>query len=105
MGNEDKNNTEWKPLQAIRTNFSINDIIKPEFLDIIEKSFDTKHVDVINLAIYITDKNDSDKEVDKELITVAHKTTRDTNEKRVIVDVNNSKSFEKIQKAFDSYSS
>jgi len=91
---------EWKPLQAIRTNFCINDIIKPEFLDVFKKSFDTEKVDVINLAIYI---ENSDKEAKSEIITLAHKTTDDTKEKRVIVDVNKSLFYEKVKEAFENY--
>ncbi|MDR0913397.1 MAG: hypothetical protein LBM96_12490 [Methanobrevibacter sp.] len=103
MSDEEKNNVEWKPLQAIRTNFSINDIIKPEFLEEIKKSFNTKNVDIINFAIYLEDDNDSEENNVADIITVAHKTTDDTKEKRVIVDMNNSESYVKIKEAFENY--
>lgn len=103
---EDKNNKEWKPLQALKEGFILNEIINPEFLNAVKAEFGTENVNAINLALFINTEKDEESDEKKmvkeaELISISHKTTEDTKNKRIIVDVRNTDSFNKIISAFD----
>lgn len=101
--------SDWKPLQVLKNNFDLKNVISPDFIKFFEEEFADKKVDVISLSLFIGSKSEDNpvKEEEKipdiDLINISHKTDKDTKEKRVVIDMNNADSFEKIKRAIEKF--
>ena len=102
-------NNDWKPLQVLKNNFELKEVISPEFIKSFEDEFKDKKIEVINISLFIKNKSEdklSEKEEkisDIDLISISHKTDKDTKQKRVVIDMNNADSFEKVKKAIEKF--
>jgi hypothetical protein len=112
MVNEDKNNIEWKPLQAVLRGISLNEIIKEEFIEAFKEAFKEDNISAIEFDMFIgvppnesASKGNSadDKNPKMDIISLSHKTATDTKDRILVVDMNFSDSYKKVQNAIDIY--
>lgn len=114
MNGEEKNNLEWKPLQAVLRGISLDDIIKDEFIESFKKAFDEENISAIEFDLFIgvppSENNEEDKvkTADQEspkldIISFSHKTATDTKDKLLTVDMNFTDSYKKVQNAIEIY--
>ena len=68
---------EWKPLQSIAKGFVLTDLLKPEFVEYLNKHFKDKSVEVINIQIRVRDEKLSEY-MDNEIISIANRNGQDT---------------------------
>lgn len=91
---------EWKPLQSIAKGFVLTDLLKPEFVEYLNKHFKDKSVEVINIQIRVRDEKLSEY-MDNEIISIANRNGQDTLLKKIIVDADNTKTLKIFTDAID----
>lgn len=79
---------EWKALQAIAKGFSLTDLLKPEFVEYLDKNFEGKRIEAINIQIRVRDEKIS-QYTENEIISIANRNAQDTLLKQIIVDADN----------------
>lgn len=88
----------YKVTQFIKNNFKISSIIKEEFLQSFRDAFNVDDVESINIAFKIQEGNDV-----LDIVTFTHRFPGDEISGKLLIDLNDEESFDKIKKVLDNY--
>ena len=91
---------DWKPLQSIAKGFNLTELLRPEFVEYLDKHFEGKRVEAINIQIRVRDEEISDY-TENEIISIANRNAADTLLKKVIVDADNTETLNIFTEAID----
>lgn len=99
----------WKSNRLTRENFNLQEVIKPEFLKLFIDEFPNKHVEVIDVSLFISDESIDYKENKEEFfdssltVTLTYPKIEDTKNSKVHVRISEDNSKYKITNAIDSF--
>lgn len=97
MGKKDKK--DFKPLQGMQEEINLNKIDLNELIEAFKESFE-EDITIINISFAVNslDKDKEDKIED--MISLNHRSANDIKNNRVLVDMNRTRSYENVEKAF-----
>ena len=93
---------EWKSLQKVANNISLKDLIKDEFMELINDEFEDKNVEIDSIQFSLRDKQiDSDSTL--ELVSLFHSNLEDVLLEKVVVDVDSEDNMGHIVNVIDKW--
>lgn len=93
---------EWKSLQKVANNISLKDLIKDEFMELINDEFEDKNVEIDSIQFSLRDKQiDSDSTL--ELVSLFHRNLEDVLLEKVVVDVDSEDNMGHIVNVIDKW--
>lgn len=96
--------SEWRTLQAKKMGFNLNRILNPEFIDELNKEFEDKKIDAINISFVVHNSEiDLESTQDVDVISIMNKNINDTINEEVLLDASDSKNFEIVKKVIDNF--
>jgi hypothetical protein len=94
---------EFKPIQGMYEGINLNNGRISELIDAIESVFGKENVSFINLSFTVSDnKKDNENEV-RDIISLTHRSPKDTKKDRILLDMKRTKSLDKIIDALDKF--
>ena len=92
-----------KPLQAIKEEITLEEINLRKLFNFLKENFSDKRVNIINISFAVYD--DSRKENNLvDIISLGHRSDNDIKNKRLLLDMNRTQSFKKVENALNNYS-
>ena len=84
--------------------FNLNRILNPEFIDELNKEFEDKKIDAINISFVVHNSEiDLESTQDVDVISIMNKNINDTINEEVLLDASDSKNFEIVKKVIDNF--
>lgn len=93
----------WKPLQGVFENIKLDKEKLPNLINVFEEEFGEDEINIINISFTVNDNSEKDKNAVGDIVSLSHRSSRDRDKNRLLVDMKRTKTFTKVKNAIKVY--
>lgn len=94
---------QFKPLQGMYEGINLNNGRISELIYKIESVFGKENINIVNIAFTVDEAEDGKENEVSDIISLTHRSPKDIEKNRVLIDLKRSNSLEKIINALDQF--